>query len=65
MNHSVTRLSHVTMMVQLGRAVILAFVAYIGYWAIVGKPAQVLRAIKIVYYLLNVFEALVIQHATV
>jgi hypothetical protein len=53
------------MMVQLGRAVILAFVAYIGYWAIVGKPAQVLRAIKIVYYLLNVFEALVIQHATV
>jgi hypothetical protein len=45
------------------RYVSIALVSYILYYCINGDMSQILRAIKIVYYLLNVVENIGTQHA--
>lgn len=45
-----------------GRLLILAAAAYIGYWALAGRSSEVQRAVKIIYYLLNIVEAVKQQH---
>jgi hypothetical protein len=40
----------------------LMFCSYVAYYCIWGTPGEVLRAIKIVYYILNVNENVMLQH---
>jgi hypothetical protein len=38
------------------RAAILVLLSYIAYWCVFGTSEEVMRAIKMVYYFLNLVE---------
>ena len=49
-------------METLVRALAVALLAYVAYWALVGGSAEFARAVKIVYYVVSLGEAVIMQH---
>lgn len=47
---------------ELFRVIFVALVSYIFYYAIFGKWEEVARAMKIIYYIMNVIDYIAIQH---
>ncbi len=51
-----------SLMDSIGRWVAVAFAAYVTYYCVTGTPEQMRRAVKSIYYIICLAEAIWLQH---